>query len=1134
MPNSAGTPEKISGLEEQLSAAQSECESLNNRLAFIASVIEAKPEPNSGTEKFRKLLDEDYQKYANQNSSNSSSARAMKTLLEVGNQLELVARDSQILGKNIAAIGGAFSSGKSSFMNSFFNQDEITLPVGMDQTTAIASYVMDGENTEITGYSYKGARVAVPENIFSLFTYQKKDKFKLNMKLIIDDIVFKTGFVQPYENICFIDTPGFNPGSNSEFDYNTAITAIAGAQILLWCFDVSLGTIHDDEFQILQDILSVNPDLKIYVIANRADLKSNEENAEVLDQVEMMLEANAIEYEGMSLYCSTRKFSEQPDEYVACVKGKTLPDFLAENNKPDTRKEEDLLKLVRGIFDEYIAADDEQIKASKKKIQESKSINSRFEYVLGKKDEIISDIKSRLSQKDLEAMGSSVMDSADDTEDDVDAVSEIMEENMRSLKATLQKATDDKSAAEELCRKFEECIAGIFGDRELLGKIKSAAESKPVAADLDDPAEQYKLGEQYYRGDGVIQDYAEALQWFMKAAEQELPEAQNRVGDIYRNGQGVEQDYAEAVKWYRKAADEGSSDAQNSLASMYFNGYGVAQNYGVALKWFQKSAKRGNIEAQNSMGNIYRDGLGVQQDFEEALKWYQKSADQGNADAQNSLGGMYLAGNGVDENASEALKWYQKSANQGNANAQNSLGNLYHEGQGTKQNYAEALKWYLQSANQGNADAQNSLGNMYYSQEAVAEDPAGAGLLNKMKNIFGKKKKDPAQLNYAEAAKWYLKAAEQGNADAQQRLGDMYEEGQGVEQNDEEAWKWHQKASEQGKGNLFQDEMKLSSAVNAMSMSISDVLMKQTMASFDFSLGIDSSVDPNYNDQGILEDPLFQKLNIKPLQSSVKRCFKTADDSLLKDMFPYTLKLESFGEEAQYWMILTKDTFFFFLNNAVAAVPVGNLNSVHESAAGLALDVSDYELYDLQGKKLNHEKNILIARNELNQYHTRALRLGLKAFMKELGTDCDFESPDDKLKEIVKAHLSSISKGSSVYMKDDVGSDDTKLRNALSTYAAKVRNEDVIGFIDTSLFSNGKNGLLFAKGGVCYNGGLFTCPDYLHYDEIAGMSFNEKHNELKFIGQFEDKNEDDFDFLNDIYFNLDEVKQCIEEIRYVV
>ena len=406
-------------------------------------------------------------------------------------------------------------------------------------------------------------------------------------------------------------------------------------------------------------------------------------------------------------------------------------------------------------------------------------------------------------------------------------------------------------------------------------------------------------------------------------------------------------------------------------------------------------------------------------------------------------------------------------------------------------------------------------------------------MLNKVKNVFGKKK-DPAQLNYAEAAKWYLKAAEQGNADAQQRLGDMYEEGQGVEQNDEEAWKWHQKASEQGKGNLFQDEMKLSSAVNAMSMSISDVLMKQTMASFDFSLGIDSSVDPNYNDQGILEDPLFQKLNIKPLQSSVKRCFKTADDSLLKDMFPYTLKLESFGEEAQYWMILTKDTFFFFLNNAVAAVPVGNLNSVHESAAGLALDVSDYELYDLQGKKLNHEKNILIARNELNQYHTRALRLGLKAFMKELGTDCDFESPDDKLKEIVKAHLSSISKGSSVYMKDDVGSDDTKLRNALSTYAAKVRNEDVIGFIDTSLFSNGKNGLLFAKGGVCYNGGLFTCPDYLHYDEIAGMSFNEKHNELKFIGQFEDKNEDDFDFLNDIYFNLDEVKQCIEEIRYVV
>ena len=32
------------------------------------------------------------------------------------------------------------------------------------------------------------------------------------------------------------------------------------------------------------------------------------------------------------------------------------------------------------------------------------------------------------------------------------------------------------------------------------------------------------------------------------------------------------QDYAEAVRWYRKAADQGDADAQSNLGGMYANG----------------------------------------------------------------------------------------------------------------------------------------------------------------------------------------------------------------------------------------------------------------------------------------------------------------------------------------------------------------------------------------------------------------------------------------------------------------------------------------------------------------------------------------------------------------------------------
>ncbi|MSP50530.1 MAG: sel1 repeat family protein, partial [Alphaproteobacteria bacterium] len=60
---------------------------------------------------------------------------------------------------------------------------------------------------------------------------------------------------------------------------------------------------------------------------------------------------------------------------------------------------------------------------------------------------------------------------------------------------------------------------------------------------------------------------------------------------------GVPQDYAEAVMWYRKAADQGEADAQTNLGINYANGQGVPQDYVQAHKWFNLAAAKGNINA---------------------------------------------------------------------------------------------------------------------------------------------------------------------------------------------------------------------------------------------------------------------------------------------------------------------------------------------------------------------------------------------------------------------------------------------------------------------------------------------------------------------------------------------------------
>ena len=52
--------------------------------------------------------------------------------------------------------------------------------------------------------------------------------------------------------------------------------------------------------------------------------------------------------------------------------------------------------------------------------------------------------------------------------------------------------------------------------------------------------------------------------------------------------------------------------------------------------------------------------------------------------------------------------------------------------------------------------------------------------------------------DYGEALKWYQKAADQGNSDAQFILGFMYSKGDGVKKDYGEALKWCQKAADQG------------------------------------------------------------------------------------------------------------------------------------------------------------------------------------------------------------------------------------------------------------------------------------------------------------------------------------------------
>lgn len=118
-------------------------------------------------------------------------------------------------------------------------------------------------------------------------------------------------------------------------------------------------------------------------------------------------------------------------------------------------------------------------------------------------------------------------------------------------------------------------------------------------AEAGDAKAQYAVGKQYYQEYGNPQnDYAKALYWFTKAADQNHIQAQYYLGQMYDTGRGVEKDSFKAFTLFSKAAHEGHAASQFDIAIMYKNGEGVKRDIEKAKFWFEKAAKQGHAQAK--------------------------------------------------------------------------------------------------------------------------------------------------------------------------------------------------------------------------------------------------------------------------------------------------------------------------------------------------------------------------------------------------------------------------------------------------------------------------------------------------------------------------------------------------------
>ncbi|WP_104758051.1 dynamin family protein [Helicobacter salomonis] len=721
------------------------------------------------------------------------------------NEIFVIAAYPELFQKHIIAVGGGFSAGKSQFVNSLLGAS-IQLPIGMNPTTAIPSYVMDADQEQILGISKNNAVVdlgAIAPNILDQLSHNAEQplQFGFNLKDILPFMVVGTSFEnKAYADICFIDTPGYNPDNNANKvqDLNTAKEFLSNSSAILWltAVDASAGNLTSSDLEFLKALDLENK--KLYIVVSKADMRAQEDLDLVKEHIKDTLEMEGMEYEGISLYSAVEKQEYGFDKI-------SLEEFLSQlASHKHTMSQRDIIEaLDKEVYQKYKATLDHK-RAQAKQVQ--KAFHS-IRVELGAIDDAYADrtekIESYMNTIKNIALGEQEVSHEQLAKDfeqafmelktSVDALFGRVYEVEEGEEASQTYAPQTTEELEELLKDESiplsainisalEDISGVLsnltslrsqnfeGLEGWLGHLEQCAQAGDIKTYVS-------LGVIYANAQGVDQDYTKAKEYWEKAADIGSTEAYSHLSAMYKNGRGVKKDDEMAFECSKIAEmlKNGTehAGAYNDLGCMYHNAQGVAQDYSKALTYFKKAGEMGNALAYKNLGIMYQYGNGVAQDFTKFVECYQKAGEMGCAEACFDLGLMYEKGNGVVQDYQKAVTYYQKAAEIGNAEAYRKLGVMYSKGRGVAQNYQKALEFYQKSAAMGNALAYVSLGSMYNNGEGVVQD-------------------------FAKAIEYWEKGAEMGNCGACYNLGYMYHEGRGVMRDYQKAVEYYQRAIEIG------------------------------------------------------------------------------------------------------------------------------------------------------------------------------------------------------------------------------------------------------------------------------------------------------------------------------------------------
>lgn len=272
---------------------------------------------------------------------------------------------------------------------------------------------------------------------------------------------------------------------------------------------------------------------------------------------------------------------------------------------------------------------------------------------------------------------------------------------------------------------------------------KKYAEALPYfikAADKGDGYSEYKYGDYLCNGKGIKVDKAKAVAYLDKAVKHNIPNAMMMMGDLLYKGDGVEQDYSKAMAIYQQAAVKGNPAAFWNIGIMYKNGLGVKENYLIALQWlataadkgmktnFQKQLLETNVEINNGWKNTdfytFLHAVSLMEaatpDYSNAVKELTALEKKGVVVASSLLGRCYADKSWNKASIKKMLAYYENAANTGEPYACMLLAQLYMTGDKfVKTDKSKVISYYQKASEAGYAPAKCELGNLYFTGKLV-------------------------------------------------------------------------------------------------------------------------------------------------------------------------------------------------------------------------------------------------------------------------------------------------------------------------------------------------------------------------------------------------------------------------------